>query len=412
MSEVQTLEEKRRLVARLLLDRHRQRFPTLEQLTYLNFGVQGTLPTPAREAIDRSLRRLDALAPYSTDAILERRQEMARARATLAEELGIEARCLALVENTSVGMNIVLWGLPWKPGDRIVITNHEYPGVLAVVDELARRFDLQVAEWDVDGDAVSDRQRLERLEPLLAPPTRLLLLSHILWDTGRVLPLAALAGLCRSVPKEPVPVLVDGAQAVGVLPLDLAATGVDYYAFTGHKWWCGPEGAGGLYVHPRALPRLRSTFLGPRSLVFDGERGFGDLREDADRFEVSSACVALHTALTVAIETHRSWGDGRARQDRQRQLAASLWRGLADLEAAGVERLQGEAPETGLVFFRVAGRAPLEIVRFLEARGVLIRTIPHAACLRVSIHYLTLPEEIDRLLATLRELLERPAAQG
>jgi len=97
MSETQTLDEKRALVARLLLERHRQQFPTLGRFTYLNFGAQGTLPTPAREAIGQSLRRLDELVPYSTDAILERRQELARARTTLAGELGIEGRCLALL---------------------------------------------------------------------------------------------------------------------------------------------------------------------------------------------------------------------------------------------------------------------------------------------------------------------------
>lgn len=403
-----SLDDKRRLVAELLLAKHRKQFPVLSKLTYLNFGVQGALSTAARQTVDRSLARQGEIAPFSTDDLLERRDAMTRVRTALGAELGVAPETLALLENTSVGMDTVLWGLPWSPGDRLVLTDHEYPGVVAAVDELAHRHGLETAHWAV-GHEQDDDALLAALEPLLAAPTRLLVVSHVLWDTGRVLPLAAIARRCRAAG---VRLLVDAAQAVGVLDLRDPAHGVaacDFYAFTGHKWWCGPEGAGGLYVAPEALEALRPTFLGGRSLAL-GTDGFDGWRNDAGRYEISSSCLGLHQALVTALETRAGWGDAATCLARIRGTAHDLWQGLGELP--GVERLQTAPPEVGLVFFRVPGRPALDVARFLEARGVLIRTIPHLDALRASVHYLTLPGEIEALLTRLGDYLDRRTGSG
>ena len=187
-------------------------------------------------------------------------------RAIIASELGVMSDVITLTENVTVGCNIVLWEVDWQPGDQILISDAEHPGVIATIKELKRRFPIEIdicpiVETLNQGDPVTVTAQF------LQPNTRLLLVSHILRNTGQVLPLADIVKLCHHQQPEPVRVLVDAAQSVGLLPLNLAELAVDFYAFTGHKWWCGPEGVGGLYVSPENLAKLSPTFIGWRSIL-------------------------------------------------------------------------------------------------------------------------------------------------
>ena len=401
-ASARSAEEKRELLAELLLGRHRRLFPTLAHKTYLNYGAQGLLPAPALAAMQRFYEELSAAGPMSIEGSLLVLDELRRTRAALAAELRAAPERLALVDNTSMGCNTVLWGLDWQSGDQILLGDHEYPGVAAAVDELARRRGLAVAPLPTD--APPDRL-LAELAARLTPATRLLVVSHVAWDTGRVLPLAEVVARCR---ERGVRVLVDGAQAVGAMPVDLTALGADFYAFPGHKWCCGPEGTGGLYVDARAAADLHPTLIGPRSLRHDLPDGGRDFHPDARRFETSSSAVALCAGLRAALELHEAWGDREARWRRIRKLAEQLWSRLGELEPDLVERLQTEPPETGLVFFRLRGergergQEPERLVRFLEAGGILARSMPQRRCLRISIHYLTLERDLDRLLEEVR----------
>lgn len=386
-----TIQERRELLAELLqLGRHRQLFPVLDSKLYLNYGAQGPLPTPAVEAVQRFYQSLDAAAPMTIDGTLTTLDELRRTRAALASLLGTEPERLALVDNTSMGCNIVLWGLDWRPGDRLLLGDHEYPGVVAAARQVARRFGAEVDLLPTD---VEPDRLLAGLESRLTPQTRLVVLSHVLWDTGRLLPLPEILALCRD---RGARVLIDGAQSIGALPVDLSRLGADFYAFPGHKWCCGPEGVGGLWVDPAAGDALTPPLLGPRSFRMEAGGGW-ELHADARRFETSTFPVALCAGLRAALELHDGWGSREARWQRIRRLARLLWEHLG--EVPGVDRLQPLPPETGLVFFRLRTTEPAQdrLVRFLETRGILIRAIPHLDCLRVSVHYLTQEKEIERL---------------
>jgi L-cysteine/cystine lyase len=397
-----TPQARRELLAELLLDRHRQLFPTLQRKVYLNYGAQGPLPAPALDAIRRFYEELNEAAPMSLDGTLSTLDELHRTRAALAAELGAgEPERIALVDNTSTGCDIVLWGLAWRRGDHLLLGDHEYPGVAAAVREVARRHELAVDLLPTD---VEPGRLLDELDRRLKPETRLVVLSHVLWDTGRLLPLEEILALCRERGRGRIRVLVDGAQSVGVLPLDLAALGADYYAFPGHKWCCGPEGTGGLYVDPQAFDDLSPTFLGPHSLTYEAGKGFGGLQPDARRFETSTSPVALYAGLRAALALHGSWGDRQARWRRVRKLSHLLWQRLAELEPALLERLQAAPPEAGLVFLRLRGREENQdrLVRFLETKEILARTMPHTNSLRLSVHYLTQEKDLESLIVNLQ----------
>jgi L-cysteine/cystine lyase len=403
------VQARRDLLASLLLRRHRQQVPALAGRIYLNFGALGPLPEPALAAFQEVYAELGRVGAGSAAGIAAVLLAAERARQALAAELGAAATAIALVESASVGCNVALWGIDWRPGDHLVISDGEYPGVAAAAAAVARRFRLAVTRWPLAGE---DGTVLERLAGCLRPRTRAVVVSHIPWDSGRIVPLAAAAALCRGRgPAGPL-LIVDGAQAAGVLALDLPALGVDVYACPGHKWWCGPEGTGCLFVGERAMAELQPVFVGTRGLRFGpGGEILGE-RTDAGRFEVSSAALPLYAGLAAALALHGAWDTAAARLERIRRLAGRLWEGLGGLAGRGVERLQAEPPAAGLVFFRVAGAAAPAAARALEAQGILLRAVPHTGALRASVHYLNLDEDIDGLLAAIAAMPAGPSDEG
>jgi len=388
---------KRALLAELLVEKHRAEFPALAKAAYLNYGAQGLLPKSALAAIEAGYRGLDSDPPFTLAANVSSFQQAAETRRALAEELGVGPETVALLSSTSVGCNMILSGLRWLRGDRIVVSNHEYPGVLAAVEAVAKRCDLRVDVWSVD-DAPA--LALNRLNDMLRFNTRLAVVSHVAWDTGRIAPLARIAELCRA---KGVRVLVDGAQSVGALPIEPNAAGVDFYAFSGHKWLCGPEGTGGLYVRPDAMDAVASIFVGPRGMRFDEAGEPLGLQADCRRFEISGFAAPLFGGLRAALALHRRWGGADERFKRIRELSIGLWRRLRELQEQGHPLTPSpEPPETGLVL--VAAADPAGLCRDLERESLLIRTIPGTSLLRISVHYLTLEKELDRLVAALARL--------
>ncbi|MBE9042250.1 aminotransferase class V-fold PLP-dependent enzyme, partial [Oscillatoriales cyanobacterium LEGE 11467] len=304
---------------------------------------------------------------------------------------------ITLTEDVTVGCNIPLWGIDWQPGQHLLLTDCEHQGIVAAVGELQRRFGIEVSisplmETLNDGDPVAV------IERSLQPNTRLVVLSHILWNTGQVLPLGDIVRVCRSFPTDgqPVQVLVDAAQSVGVLPLNLAETGVDFYAFTGHKWWCGPEGAGGLYISPEARAFVRPTFIGWRGITIDGKGTPTGYEPGGKQFEIATSAYPLYAGLQAAIDFHHQWGTAEERYDRLCHQSGQLWERLTQIPQ--VTCLKAQPPAAGLVSFTIAGGKHQKLVEFLESRDVFVRTILNPNCVRACAHYFTTDEEIDRLV--------------
>jgi L-cysteine/cystine lyase len=219
--------------------------PALAGKTYFNYGGQGPLPDPSLAAITESWRTIQQLGPF-TGAVWPFIEHTAtELRQRLGAWLGVGPQRLAFTENVTSGCVLPLWGLPWQGGDELLISDCEHPGVVAACRELARREGLGLAVLPVQdlrgSQAATDAGVLERLEQALTPRTRLVVLSHLLWNIGQLMPIAAAAERLQGHPNQPW-LLVDGAQSLGSLPL--ADAGADIYACTGHKWCCGPEGLG------------------------------------------------------------------------------------------------------------------------------------------------------------------------
>jgi L-cysteine/cystine lyase len=369
---------------------------------YFNYGGQGPMSQAALDAILAGYQQIQSQGPFGIKTSNLVTQESNLTRQAIALELGVSASAIALTENVTAGCNIALWGLNWQPGDRILVSDCEHPGVIASIKEICRRFQVIIDFFPLlatlnSGDPVAV------ITAHLQSQTRLVVLSHVLWNTGQVLPLAAIAASVRqySHPNKKIQILVDAAQSVGLLPLNLDQLGIDFYAFTGHKWWCGPEGVGGLYIHADAIESLAPTFIGWRSL--DYSQADLPLINDARRYEVATSAYPLYAGLRAAIAIHQEWGSSIDRATKIISLATYLWESLAQLP--GIKCLNQTAPQSGLVSFQVGSGNHGKLVQALENEHFYLRTIIDPDCIRACTHYFTTIAEIDELIQCLSKLI-------
>ena len=393
----------------------RELCPALANKTYFNYGGQGPLPTPSLEAITTSWKRIQELGPFTTDIWPYISSEVSKTRGRLARLCNVPAHQLALSENVTTGCVLPLWGLPLNDGDHILISDCEHPGVVAACHELARRRRLQVHMLPVkqcrlgrDQQARTDRDVLEAIEQQLTSRTRLVVLSHLLWNTGQQMPITAVAAQLQQHPAQPY-LLVDAAQSVGQIPVAEAAQAADIYAFTGHKWACGPEGLGGVALSERMLTEAHPTVIGWRSLQ-DETRAVADdpdpFHHDSRRFEVATSCVPLMAGLRCSLDLLEQEGSDGDRLERIRTLSEQLWRDLQSL--GGISPLLEGPPPAGLVSFQMhpeATRAtPSEVVKALGTEQIWIRDLADPICLRACTHICTNHSDMAQLIDQIQML--------
>jgi L-cysteine/cystine lyase len=383
------------------LKEHRQQFPGLINKTYFNFGGQGTMPEASLQAIVDTHKYIQLVGPFSSQINNWLTVRVNLLRQAIALELETTPETITLTENVTAGCNIALWGIDWQQDDQIVMTDCEHPGIIATVEEIKRRFGVEVSICSIM-DTLNSGDPLETIHSHLTKNTRMVVLSHLLWNTGQVLPLKAIAQACHNYPaNNTIRVMVDAAQSVGSLDLNLPELEIDYYAFTGHKWLCGPAGVGGLYINPAAFGDLNPTFIGWRGVEMDNQGKPIAWKQDGSKFEVATSAYPEYEGLRQAIAIHQAWGSKGDRYQQICDLSKYLWSQLQQIDR--VSCLKATPPEAGLVSFQVTGIEHKQLVNTLEKQGFLLRTIADPDCIRACVHYLTLPEEIDSLLTVIKE---------
>jgi L-cysteine/cystine lyase len=398
------------------IDTYRSHFPALrvKNRAYFNFGGQGMLCEAALESIARNFQHIEALGSFSNAAGDWMVKEYNATKAVIAQEFQVSPNTISLTENTTVGCNIALWAVDWQQGDRLLLSDCEHPGIIASAVQIQKRFGVAIDYFPLtntrnsSADGEDSELVVELILQHLQPKTRMVMLSHICWNTGQVLPLKAIAQACH---ERDVFVAVDAAQSVGVLPLNLAELGADFYAFTAHKWWCAPLGLGGLYIRPEIFDRIEPVFVGWRGLT--AKTPIPQWRQDGAKFEVATSTYPLYEALRMAIAEANSWGTQQERYERICQLSQILWQKLDDLPY--ISMIRQLPPESGLISFKIdreglksaiASKSHAEISKQLESEHqVFIRALADPDCLRASVHYLTSTTDINRLVATIESMV-------
>jgi L-cysteine/cystine lyase len=355
----------------------RAELPVLAHKAYLNTGTFGPLPRRTVEALwlwERRALEEGRAGRAFFEEVVELRAELRR---RLGELIGAPEGTVALTSSTTEGCAIVVAGLGLGSEDEVVTTDAEHPGLLGA---------LQCSPTGVRVAAIRDRPAAEALAAIraeLTPRTRLIAVSHVAWTSGAVLPVRELAG-------DGVPVLVDGAQSAGAIPVDVRELGCDFFTVSGQKWLLGPDATGALYVRGDWVERLRLT--APSYLSWE------DTVElvpwpDARRFESSWAPPGSVAGLVAALDVAAEAGEGRF--ERARQVAGRC----RELVAARAE-IVTEPDQATLVSFR-PDRDAADLVEELAARGVVVRDMPGLGWVRASCGFWTSEEELERLAAGL-----------
>jgi selenocysteine lyase/cysteine desulfurase len=355
------------------VDELRAEFPVLERLAYLNAGTNGPAPRRGIEAAETSLRAQAEHgrggAPFFA-AVIDAAESL---RGRVARLLGCDADELALTGSTTDGVNAVVSAFGLREGDEVLTSDEEHPGVLAPLGAARERRGVRVRTAP-----------FAELAAHAGPETRLIATSHVSWLTGQMIDSAALAATG-------VPVLLDGAQGLGAVPVDVRALGCDFYAASGQKWLCGPNGLGYLYVRRDRVEGLASPWPGYMSLAAPDRALDFELRPDARRFDmgvmpphqVAWALAALDVLEAPGIE-------------RVQERAASL---AADFAGRLGERGATVAPRGSTTLVSWEDPDPPAAAERLLGEGIVVRHLPGTPFVRASVGGWTLEDELERLLA-------------
>jgi isopenicillin-N epimerase len=221
-------------------------------VTFLNHGSFGACPRHVLDVQREWQNRMEAEPVRFLARELDDR--LAEARAALGRFVGADADDLAFVTNATGAVNAVVRSLRFEPGDEIVSTDHEYNAILNVVRHVAERDGARVVVVRLPFPARSADDILERILSAVGERTRLVVVSHVTSPTGIVLPVERLA---MALAERGMDLLVDGAHAPGMIPLDLDRLGAAYYAGNLHKWVCAPKGSGFLHVRRDRQPGIQ-----------------------------------------------------------------------------------------------------------------------------------------------------------
>jgi L-cysteine/cystine lyase len=374
-----------------LLTAVRAALPALDAGIYLNTGSVGPLPAETAAAMaDLETYELQTGRAHS-DYWTETQQRMAEARAAVAAVLTADVSDIALTHSTTDGMNAGVWAIDWNPGDRAVTTSLEHPGGVGALYNLRDRLGIELAFVDV-GPTRSETEVLAAFDAAIDERTRLVAVSHVLWASGTVLPVARIAEIAHA---RGAIVAVDGAQSAGAIPVHLAATGADVYAISAQKWLLGPEGMGALAITATARDRLVPAWGGHFTFETFDSTGTAVRWPDARRFEWSN----FHRPSIVGMARSIGWLSMFVGLDWVYERGAAMARLAADRLAAidGVELVTPRDRMSTLVSFRINGWEPEAALEEIGARVfAVIRTVPLIDALRISVGCFNTEAELER----------------
>ncbi|UCH27769.1 MAG: aminotransferase class V-fold PLP-dependent enzyme [Trueperaceae bacterium] len=378
----------------------RKLIPGIDDCSYFQTSGFSPKPQPVLEEVIASLH-LQSRGP-AIDEIheaMQRRSEAVRSR--LAQLIQADPDEIMLNENATIGINIVAQGISWRAGDNLILSNHEHPGNRIPWYQLKTQ-GLELRFLEAHNDA---EQMLEDFAHLLDRRTRLVSISHVSRRSGLRFPVNRLIEQAR---QKGIPVLLDGAQAVGAIPVDVKVLNCDFYTLSGHKYLMGPQATGALYVRQDRIAWLKPSWLGSHSQEIMDMIGNMKLHDSARRFEFGTRNLADQAGLGKALELWQSIGWDKVFA----YLAAythTLKIALQDIPGLILETPLAYSQSSGIVSFHLPNFKAAGIQKSLwDRERVLVSTLEgNDHSIRVSAHVFNTDEDRERLLAGLGRIQAR-----
>jgi selenocysteine lyase/cysteine desulfurase len=374
--------------------RYRSEMPITKRWAFFDHAAVAPITARAQKAINEWTADMADNGDVMEHRWVQRVEEVRGLAAKLLDAVTVD---IAFIKNTSEVVGIVAEGFPWKPGDNVVTAAEEYPANIYPWMNLASR--------GVELRTVPSRDRriwIDDIRSAIDDRTRLVSLSFVEFASGFRNDLDAVGALCR---ERGIYFFVDAIQGLGVFPLSVRKTPVDFLAADGHKWLLGAEGAGILYVRRDLVDMLHAVGVGWNSVI--AARNFGTidfrLKPNAGRWESGSLNVGGIAGLGASLELLLEIGIP-AIEGRVTELTDYL---CERAERIGLEVYSSRRPEdkSSIVSLVASGPDPIQLVRRFKKEGIVINQ--RAGRLRVSPHFYNTHAEIDRLIDLLQASPQR-----
>jgi len=370
-------------------DEFRRQMPVARKWAYLDHAAVAPLPEPARAAV---VDWADAAAAEGDTAWAAWNDQVEELRRVAARMIGAAPEEIALVRNTTEGINLVAEGYPWRRGDNVVTLADEFPSNLYPWMQLAGR-GVQTRRVPTDDGRVD----LDRVAAACDRRTRIVTISWVSYSSGWRNDVDRLAEIAHD---RGALLFLDAIQGLGVFPLDVRQTEVDFLAADGHKWMLGPEGAGIFFARREHLERLRPIGVGWNSVVHarDFTRIELVLKETAERYEGGSQNMVGMIALGASLKLLGRFGQD-AIAGRVLQVTDLACRRLGEI-GAHIFSDRSEQHSSGIVVFGLPNVDPEAVRRRCLERGVVLSC--RSGRLRISLHAYNDASDVERLVQALR----------
>jgi L-cysteine/cystine lyase len=317
---------------------------------------------------------------------------------------------VAIQHTTTDGINAVLFGLGLKRGDEIITCSGEHSSVIVPAYYARDRLGVTLKIVRVSAEEPA-KNVIARFEEGATPALRLILLSHVSYSTGQVFPVQELAALAH---RHGGYLLLDAAQSIGQMPVDVRALGCDFVAFPGHKWLLGPAATGALYVRRDLIGAVEPPKVSHHASGFYNFKDRFEPKDDAiDKFELTTVSVPLLAGLNAAIEFLDGIGVESV-HDRAMELARYATDrlekipGLRMMSARDVGRVA-----SGIVSFALPGVEPAILTAHLwETARIVARTVPDLECTRLCFHAFNTEAEVDAAISVMADAAKRGVPDG
>jgi selenocysteine lyase/cysteine desulfurase len=379
------------LLSEPLWDRFREQMAVAKRWAYFDHAAVAPLPKRVGQAVTGWANSMveDGVCDWP-----RWRKTVETARKLAAKLLNADREEVALTHSTTEGINIVAEGVPWRAGDNLVTLSSEFPSNLYPwMNQSDRGVEVRLVP------AGDERVDLDAVANACDEKTRVVSVSWVGYATGFRNDLDALADIAH---RKGAKLFVDAIQGLGVLPLDVRQTPVDFLSADGHKWLLGPEGAGIFYVRRDLLDWLRPVGVGWNSVAHAGN--FADtslnLKPNAGRYEGGTYNMVGLAGLAAALELQAEHGT-QAISERIRQVADVL---IEELHRLGARIASDLAPaqRSGILAFTFSDADPQTVKQKLLDQGVILNC--RHGRLRISPHVYTNQEDIEKLMAALKSI--------
>ena len=384
----------------------RAQFPLPSGFAYLNTAGLASSPLPVTTVVKAWMDREEANpAPGHSEA------DWIRIRAACAAFLGPSCSGdeIALLSTATEAINAALNATPLAAGDEVITSTHEHPALVIPLLHTMKTHGVVIRTFEPDLEAA--RGNVDRIAALVTPRTRLIFISHVTCTTGQVMPVSAIGQLAAS---RGITFALDGAQSWVHFPFDAASSGAHYFAASGHKWLLGPKRTGILWVRNDRIAGSTPTVVGAYS---EATSSLADrslvLRPTAQRFEYGTQNDALIYGVEAAAQFIQAIGL-EAAWEHNRALAEQLVAGLIRIPGLRVLSPRDAGDRSAIITFAITGRDNRQVTAELVRRRLRVRSVTEAGldAVRASFHVCNDGDDVERLLAALRELTGAAGSKG